>query len=276
MIHAASRQALAAVRERLNAVLEAAPSDGGASQRGLSADLYAVADLLAGQPRLRRTLADSSTDASNRGELVRSLLRGRVGDQALELVASVVQQRWSSAWDLADSLEILGDEALLAAAEQQGVLDTVEDELFRFERILAGSGELVSALDELTAPAERRVELLRSVVGGKTNPITTELLSHAVASGRKRNIELAIDDLLEASAARRQRSVARVISATELTDQQSTRLASALTSLYGRPINVRSAVDPDIRGGLLVRVGDEVIDGTVAGRLAAARSALVG
>jgi F-type H+-transporting ATPase subunit delta len=46
--------------------------------------------------------------------------------------------------------------------------------------------------------------------------------------------------------------------------------------LYGRPINVRSAVDPDIRGGLLVRVGDEVIDGTVAGRLAAARTALVG
>jgi F-type H+-transporting ATPase subunit delta len=276
MIHAASRQALAAVRERLNAVLEAAPSDGGASQRGLSADLYAVADLLSGQPRLRRTLADSSTDASSRGELVRSLLGGRVGDPALELVASVVEQRWSSAWDLADSLEILGDEALLAAAEQQGVLDTVEDELFRFERILAGSGELVSALDELTAPAERRVELLRSVIGGKTNPITTELLSHAVASGRKRNIELAIDDLLEASAARRERSVARVISATELTDQQSTRLASALTSLYGRPINVRSAVDPDIRGGLLVRVGDEVIDGTVAGRLAAARTALVG
>ncbi|MDQ1730717.1 MAG: F-type H+-transporting ATPase subunit delta, partial [Pseudonocardiales bacterium] len=143
MIHAASRQALAAVRERLNAVLEAAPSDGGASQRGLSADLYAVADLLSGQPRLRRTLADSSTDASSRGELVRSLLGGRVGDPALELVASVVEQRWSSAWDLADSLEILGDEALLAAAEQQGVLDTVEDELFRFERILAGSGELV-------------------------------------------------------------------------------------------------------------------------------------
>jgi F-type H+-transporting ATPase subunit delta len=275
MIHAASRQALVQARERLNGVLSGMGSDGQAIST-LSAELYAAASLLAGQPRLRRTLADPSTDGTTRGNLIRSLLTGKVSGPAVELVGSVVELRWSSAWDLTDSLEILGDSALLAVAEQQGKLDSVEDELFRVERILNGAGELTSALDEQSAPAERRIALLNSVLADKADPITLELLAHAVGSGRKRSIQLAIDDLLEASAQRRDRSVAKVISATELTEEQTSRLSSALTGMYGRPINVRSAVDADIRGGLIVRVGDEVIDGTVATRLAAARTALAG
>jgi F-type H+-transporting ATPase subunit delta len=70
--------------------------------------------------------------------------------------------------------------------------------------------------------------------------------------------------------------VARVISAVPLTDEQERRLAAALTEMYDRPISVRSALDPEIRGGLVVRVGDEVIDGSVAHRFATARAALAG
>jgi F-type H+-transporting ATPase subunit delta len=276
MIQAASRQSIATLRERLNAVLPTLASDGGATLKSFAGELYSAADLLAKQPRLRRTLADPSTDASTRADLARSLLRGRISDAAIELVANAVELRWSSPWDLPDSLEISADDALLSAAEQQGNLDEVEDELFRFERILANAGELVAVLDEAGVPAERRVTLLESVLAGKTDSITAELLSHAVSSGRKRNLQLAIDNLLEASAARRERSVARVLSATELTGEQSNRLSAALTSMYGRPISVRSAVDPAVRGGLVVRVGDEVIDGTVATRMAAARVALAG
>jgi len=277
MIHAASRSALVALRERLNDVLGTLRSSASAAaHKRLAAELYSASDLLAAQPRLRRTLGDPSTDASGRAELIGSLLSGRLGDPALQLVKAAVSQRWSSPWDLTDALEIIADETLLAAAEKQGKLDEVEDELFRFERILGNSGELVSALDEGGVPAERRRALLDSVLTGKVDPITTELLGHAVSSGRKRSLLLAIDDLLEASAARRARSVARVISATELTAEQTSRLGAALSQLYGRAINVRTAIDPQVKGGLVVRVGDEVIDGTVAGRLAAARAALAG
>lgn len=276
MIHAASRLALAESRERLNGVLAGLPSRDAQAQQALASDLYSVSELLAGQPRLRRTLADPSTQASARAELARSLFGGRVGDAALSLTIDVVERRWSSAWDLADSLEILADDALLAAAEQQGQLDTVEDELFRFERILAANGELAVALDEAVVPAQRRVALLRTVLEGKASSLTIELIAHAIASGRKRSIELAINELLEASAARRNRSVARVISASELTSEQADRLGAVLSELYGRPINVRTAVDPAVQGGLVVRVGDDVIDGTVSTKLAAARAALAG
>ena len=172
-----------------------------------------------------------------------------------------------------EDLEILADDVLLIAAEQEGQLDTVEDELFRFERILSNSDQLSTALDEAGVPAERRRELLKSLLGDKVQPVTAQLLEHAVASDRRPNLSFAIDDLLQASAARRERSVARVLSATELTPEQTGRLAAALTRLYGREITVRTAVDAGVRGGLVVRVGDEVIDGSVATRLAQARAA---
>lgn len=270
MIHAASRGALAELRTRLSEVL-AGQADSG--DQSMAAELYSVSDLLTTQPRLRRTLGDNSTDASSRAELARTLLAGKLSGQTVTLVADAAGSRWSSPWDLTDALEILADETLLAAAESQGQLDAVEDELFRFERILSAEGDLVAALDEAAVPVDRRQALLSDLLRDKVSPVTAELLAHAVASGRKRSLLLAIDDLLEASATRRDRSVAKVVSAAPLSQEQIERLATSLSRIYGRDISVRTAVDEGVRGGLLVRVGDEVIDGTVATRLTAARAA---
>lgn len=276
MIHAASRQALAELRERLNDLLPQLPSDGGNSHKQLAAEINSVAGLLASQPRLRRTLGDPSTDASSRGDLAASLLRGKVGDNAVQIVRAATELRWSSPWDLVDGLEIVGDDALLSAAEQQGALSDVEDELFKFERVLGDSTDLAAVLDKQSDSAERRQALVAQLLTGKANSITIELLNHAVASSRKASIQLAIEDLLQASAARRERSIARVLTAAPLTAEQEDRLSSALSGLYGRQISVRTAVDPQVKGGLHVRVGDEIIDGTVSTRLAQARAALVG
>jgi F-type H+-transporting ATPase subunit delta len=271
-MRSASRRALTELRERQQSVL----GETGTSRAlaGLADELYAIADLLVGQPRLRRNLGDPATEAESRVGVVNQLLSGKVSDGALKITKAAVALRWSSPWDLTDALEMAGDEALFAAAEQDNILDTIEDELFRIERILDGSGDLAGLLDEQSAPAERRAALLDGLVDGKVTPVTRQLLRHAVGSQRKRSVTLAIDDLLEQAAARQQRSVARVISAAPLTDQQQTRLAAALSDLYGRKISLRSAIDPAVQGGLVVRVGDEVIDGSVAARLAETRSAL--
>ena len=84
------------------------------------------------------------------------------------------------------------------------------------------------------------------------------------------------DRLIEAAGARRMRSVARVVSAVEMTDQQQGKLAEKLSQLYGRRIEVRHAVDPSVRGGLVVHIGDEVIDGSVASRLNQIRATFAG
>ena len=274
MMRSASRQALDALRDQENTVYSGRISAD--TLTSLAGELYSVADLLVQQPRLRRTLGDPTTSGDARAGLVEQLLGGKISRQTLALAQSAVKLRWSTPWDLTDALEGAGDDALFAAAEKAGKHDGVEDELFRFERVLESEGELSGLLDEFTADPARRISLLNSVVQGKVSPITLALLEHAVASQRKRSLTLAIDDLLEKAAGRRARSVARVISAVPLSDGQQERLAAVLTEIYGRAISVRTALDPQIQGGLVVRVGDEIIDGSIATRFAAARAALAG
>lgn len=273
MMRSASREAVAALRRRQQSVSGEASA---ADLTSLAGELYSIADLLVSQPRLRRILGDPASPVEARIQTVRALLGSKVGASAVAVTEEAVSQRWSTPWDLTDALELAGDDMLFAAAEKDGRLDEVEGELFRFERIISAESRLVTLLDDASVPADRRTALLRQVLGGKVNPITLELLAHAVASQRKRSVTLSIDDLLEAAAARRERSVARVVSAVELTDAQQSRLVAALSDFYGRSITVRTAVDPSVRGGLVIRVGDEVIDGSIAHRLAQARTALAG
>ena len=268
----ASRRAADELRAKQVETTDALKS--AASLTELAHELHSVGTVLAGQPRLRRLLGDPATSAERRAELAETLFGGKVGDPALQLVKAAVSERWSSSWDLSDAIESAGDDALFAAAEKDGSLEQVEDELFRFERIVQNEGEVTSLLDEQAADGDRRSALLDSLLKGKVCDVTLALLHHAVGSDRKRSITLAIDDLLEQAAARQERSVARVISAAPISDAQTERLAAALSDMYGRAISVRTAVDPALRGGLIVRVGDEVIDGSVATRFVQARIAM--
>lgn len=271
-MHAASRQALESLHERLGAVTARFSTVDG--RTGLAEELYAVVDLLIAQPQLRRMLSDPTTPPEGRAELGDRLFGGKLGASTLHILRDAVALRWSSPFDLLDALETSADDVLFGAAEQAGELDEVEDELFRFERVLNVESRLTTTLDDAAAQPERRVALVRELLTDKVRPITRLLLEHAVASRRKHSVTLALDDLLELAAARRERSMARVISAVELTRAQQSRLADALTELYGRPINIRVAIDPQVRGGLVIRVGDEVIDGSIAARLAEARALL--
>jgi F-type H+-transporting ATPase subunit delta len=93
---------------------------------------------------------------------------------------------------------------------------------------------------------------------------------------RGRRADSVLEDLMAAAAEQRGRSVAEVRVARPLDDDQAARLEVALTRLRGRPIRLNVAVDPDVVGGIAVRIGSEVIDGTVATRIEQARRALVG
>src|SRR5690606_32198209 len=105
-------------------------------------ELNAVADLLDREHGLRRALTDPARPPEQKVQVARILLEGKVGDATLETVLAGVQARWTRAGDLADAMERLGVVAAAAAAEDAGRLRDVEDELFRFGRIVEGSPEL--------------------------------------------------------------------------------------------------------------------------------------
>ncbi|MDR1998802.1 MAG: F0F1 ATP synthase subunit delta [Frankiaceae bacterium] len=269
-MQATSRDSLAALRGELDALL-----DSGAEGTGLAGDVHGFANVLETEPRLRRVLSDPAAPVERRQQTAAALLDGKVAPASLAVISSAVGARWSSPFDLIDSLVEVGNQALFAAAEQSGGLPAVEDELFRFGRILESEAELATLFDDRSVELARRAGLLRSVLGDKVQPITQQLLVQALAQPGG-NYALRAQRLADDAAARQHRSFAKVRTAVALTGEQERRLAQALTQTYGRAIEVRAEIDPAVRGGLVIRVGDELIDGSVATRLAAARTALAG
>jgi F-type H+-transporting ATPase subunit delta len=264
----ASRAALSAARERLESRIRGARVQ---DRERVGDDLGAVAAILSEQPAIRRHLADSSAPEQTRRQMVEALFGDKVGKTSLQILGEMVASRWSRPMDLVDGVEELAWQALLASAEREGSLDDVEDELFRFGRILAAQPRLAALLGDETTPAARRIELLDRVLGERARPVTRRLLEQAVRMLRRRPLDEIIDKLVDRAAARRERSVAYVAAAGPLSEAQEQRLIDVLTQIYRRPISLKLDVDPTLMGGLVIRVGDELIDGSVAARLAQAR-----
>ncbi|WP_300007926.1 F0F1 ATP synthase subunit delta [Pseudonocardia sp.] len=272
-MHASSRDSLAEAGTRLDAHVDGA--SGGDLAR-LGDDLFAVLRLVTGDVSLRRHLADPAVPAASRSGLADRLLEGKIGRPALDVVSDLVSARWSASPDLVEAIETLARRATLGVAEKDGTLDEVEDQLFRFGRILDREAELGSLLVDPNTPADKRVALLRDVLGGKVAPVTATLLEQTVRTPRGRSLDLAAEELSELAAARRDRYVAHVRTPVRLTGQQEQRLTDSMTRLFGRPISLQVEFDPDLLGGLVVRVGGDLIDGSVSGKLAAARRKLPG
>jgi F-type H+-transporting ATPase subunit delta len=264
----ASRAALASARDKLESRLDGANTKDGTR---LGEDLGAVAAVLDDQPVIRRHLADSAAPERVRRKMIKTLFGGKVNPLSLRILGDVVASRWSRPRDLVDGIEELAWQALLAFAERDGSLDDVEDELFRFGRILVGQPRLAALLGDETTPAARRAELLDTVLAGRTRPVTARLLEQVIRSPRRRPLPEIAEQLVDRAAARRQRSVAYVTAAGPLSGEQEHRLIDALEAIYQRPMSLKVDMDSALLGGLVIRVGDEVIDGSVATRLEQAR-----
>lgn len=237
-------------------------------------EILAIAGVLIRHPRLRRALAAQTRSVSDRTGLLRSLLAGQVGADALDLVSALLPGRWSRPGELLDAVEKLGVEALLVSGERAGDLATLEDELFRFGRIAAGDVRLATTLGDVAEPVARRAELARDLLSGKVLPLTSRLVEVALEGYGGRGFAGSLTRLVELVAERRERTIAYVTTAVALPSEQENRLCLALTEHYGRKVSLKTEVDPAIIGGVLVRVGADLYDGTVRRRLAVARAAM--
>jgi F-type H+-transporting ATPase subunit delta len=239
-----------------------------------SDDLFAMADLLTREVSLRRALADPSVPPEARRGLLDRLLGSQLGDTALEVLRAAVGARWSRPSDLLAAVEELGSEALLASEQAVGGLDEVEDELFRFSRIVDRTPRLSLALSDRGLPAERKNALLDRLLEGRVRPATRRLVGRVVNNPRGRGIGRELEALADLASQRRQRSIAVVTLAHPIDEQQADRLRAAIARAFGTEVVLQVVIDPAVLGGVSVRVGGEVVDGTVLRRLAEARRQL--
>lgn len=268
----ASREALAAARESLTALTDSTSVDATV----LADELSAVTALLDREVSLRRVLTDPAQSGGRKAELVGNVLGGQVGGPAVDLVSGMVRSRWSAPRHLVDAVEELADTADLVAAERDGSLEDVEDELFRFARTISSTPDLRAALTGTSGGVTAKKQLLHSLLGGKARPVTERLVTRLVSQPRGRSLDGGLEALSKLAAERRNRSVAVVTTAVPISDAQKQRLGAVLAKLYGRQVQLNLDVDPEVLGGISVRVGDEIINGSIADRLAEAQRRMAG
>lgn len=271
-MHAASRAALAQVSERLDAALSA-PEVTASLAAQIGSELFDVAALLDGDRALRTALADSATSSEQRVAVVSELFGGKVAAATLELLQDVASQEWSAPRELTAGLISLGRRSLLRSAESQNQLEQVEAELFQLSRLLNKEGHLTQLLGDRVVEPERRRGLLAQVLYGKVLSITESLALQAVAYGKGNPVDI-LTDLASDAASLRGRSVAFVQTPSELNEGQRSALAEKLARIYGREVSIHSEVEPSLLGGMVIRVGDEVIDGSTKGKIARLRASV--
>ncbi|RMI31642.1 F0F1 ATP synthase subunit delta [Nocardia stercoris] len=268
-MYAASREASSRAREALSAALTG--SDTVAAATG--SELFAVVAVLDDQRSLRVALADKSVSSSARAELAERVFGGKVSAATQAVLTTAVAQDWSRTRDLVDTLELLGREALLRAAADRGRITAVEDELFRLGRIIEDNPDLEQSLADRGKPADAKRALVARLLAGKVEDVTAQLVEQAVTRSHG-DVSVVFDHLSDLAASLRKQIVAHVRAAIDLTPQQRESLAGSLQRLYDRPITVHVQVDPSLLAGVVVRVGDDVIDGSALGRLQRLRQTL--
>ena len=264
----ASRASLSAAKERIAAALADASA---AVATEVGDQLFAVVNLLDREPGLRRSLSDSSRERAARTGLVQALLSGKISDLALDQVTELAAARWSEPGDLVDATEELAVVAIAEAADKEGQLDELEDELFRFSRIVQANRRLRSALSNQFVAPDARAGLVSELVEGKVSAQALRLITEAAAYPRGRSLDTGLEAYANLAAELRERLVAEVHVAVPLTSEQRGRLAAALVAAFGHDVYLNVVVDPELIGGVTVRVGDELINGSVATKLAELR-----
>lgn len=273
-MRSASRRALRSLSDRFAAI---AKNLDNTALSTLSSELVGVAKMLDREIVVTRYLTVPAEDAAPRVRLIERLVSGKVGDATLDVLRTAVSERWSANADLVDAIEHVSRQALLEVAEREDRVDEVEDQLFRFSRILDAQPRLAILLGDYGSSAEGRVGLLRKVLqgsSGRVNPVALSLLTQTVELLRGQPAEEAVKFLAEVAVARRGEIVAQVSAAATLSDAQRTRLTEVLSRIYGHPVTVQLEIAPDLLGGLLIAVADEVIDGTLSSCLTAAEAQL--
>lgn len=269
----ASRDAQAAVVARFDG-LSASMTGEALSQ--LSGELTEVDKLLLREPMLARHLSESSGTKEAKLQLLQRLFAGKVSEATLVVLEAAVSARWSATPDFVGAIEHVARLALLARAERDDQADEVAEQLFRVGRVLDSQPRLTTLLSDYHEPAAGRAALMRAILDAAsgTNPLTAALLVQTVELLHGQRADVAVDELAALAVSRQGEIVAQVSAAAELTDGQRRRLTEVLSRIYRYPVSVHMTIDPALLGGLSVAVGDEVIDGTLSYRLAAAATKL--
>ena len=167
-------------------------------------------------------------------------------------------------------------EAIHTIAAAEGALDVVEAELSSIADAVAADPAVLQRLSDRQLPVVQRMRLIDGGVFGTAHPATRAAIAMLIAAERIGHLREVATALSERSATDVGRTYAEVQVANALDEAQTTALQAALERATGAELTMRVVVDPSIVGGVRARIGDTVIDGSVARRLTQLRTRMNG
>ncbi|MCP1387311.1 F0F1 ATP synthase subunit delta [Corynebacterium sp. TA-R-1] len=269
---AASREAQTTVADQLDQLIQHSDNAVAVAAQ-VGTELFLIVDQLDAERSLRVAVADPSLEASQREGIIGDVFGAKVAEPTKHIITTAAAQEWSTPREFRTGLVNLGRHALMRGAQEQGQLEQVEDELYQLSVLLESEKELTQHLSDRTATAAQKRGLLASVIYGKVS-MFTEALALQVIGRPEHNPVDDLAALAEQVAELRGKAVARVVAAEELSPSQREALAQKLENIYGREMAIHAEVDPSLLGGMIVRVGDEEIDGSTRGKLTRLRTDL--
>jgi len=280
------------------ALIEAADP---AALGGIAADLEAIEQLAMSSAPLRAALTDTSVPSMARRAVMLDLLEGKVSAEARRLAAFAclvvtaphvpAALAWLSARvrHAAEGREMEEPPLSLTQARERvagyataifedmsnNELESLEDDLFRFGRIVASTPALRAALTDRDLEVAARQGLVAQLLEGKVPATTLALARYTVTGGRARDCVGTLEFLVEQTAAARGWRIAHVRAAAPIDEAQQTTLTDSLGTLTGGPVELQVVIDESLLSGALIRIGDLQVDATARGRIDALREHLV-
>ena len=159
-------------------------------------------------------------------------------------------------------------EAAFKLAVEQNALP-VWGEMLKFAASVMRDPQMQGAIDNPKLGAEQKEALFLSVCGDRLNANARNFI-HVLVEGDRITvlpyIEQAFAELRNAAEGV---ANAEIVSAIALTDAQVANLNVALEKRFGKKIETTVTIDPSLIGGARIVVGDQVVDGSISGKLAA-------
>lgn len=164
-------------------------------------------------------------------------------------------------------------QAAFAIAQERDQVDLGGLELWAVEDALQHE-EFRALLEQAAIPMARKVQLIREVLKG-VNPLVQNLVCLLVSRRRLSLISDIRREYVRLVDAYHGRERVEVVSAVPLDADEEKKVTRLLQGIVGREVVLESRVDPETLGGLVIRVGDKLIDGSVRGRLEGLKESLI-
>ena len=165
-------------------------------------------------------------------------------------------------------------EALYEIASGKNLVDQIESELRAIETVLNENKDLQQILYHPQITTASKKELLEQIFKGRISEVTGNFLALLVDRRREAFFGDIVAEFTNLANAARNIVAAQVTSAVELDDKERGKLDQVLAKLTGKNVQTSYTIDRSLIGGVVVRIGDKIIDGSIKTRLATLKERL--